>query len=194
MRSVGDELLLLPPGLLYRPDRAARQQHCEAEERKQAECTEQHAVFHKRAQCLLLAGNVRKDHAAGHAAVAQAVFRDLADGVLRGLRRGCDHPQKRPVGQIVITRPDGDQIAERIGLQHEIRQAHLLRFALRLDRREGVGRNGLHHTDGLCAQILLRQRIEKAEDRAEHHGGDEHDRENDLQPQFFQHASSTSRW
>ena len=193
MRSVGDELLLLPPGLLYRPDRAARQQHCEAEERKQAECTEQHAVFHKRAQCLLLAGNVREDHAAGHAAVAQAVFRDLADGVLRGLRRSCGHPQKRPVGQIVITRPDGDQIAERIGLQHEIRQAHLLRLTLRLDRREGIGRDGLHHADRLGAQVPLRQRIEKPDNRAEHDSGDEHDRKNDLQTQFFQHVSSTSR-
>ena len=81
VRRVGDKLLLLPPRFLHWPDRTARQQHRKAEKGKQAECTEQHAVFYKRAQRLLLAGNVREDHAAGHAAVAQAVFRDLADGV-----------------------------------------------------------------------------------------------------------------
>ena len=63
---------------------------------------EQRAGLQKRAQRLLLAGNIREDHAAGHAAITEAVFRDLADGVLRSLRRGGNHPQKRPVGQIVI--------------------------------------------------------------------------------------------
>ena len=102
MRRVGDKLLLLPPRFLHWPDRTARQQHRKAEKGKQAERDEQRAGLQKRAQRLLLTGNVRKDHAAGHAAVAQAVFRDLADGVLRSLRRGGNHPQKRPVGQIVI--------------------------------------------------------------------------------------------
>ena len=84
-------------------DRTAREQHSKAEKGKQAERDEQRAGLQKRAQRLLLAGNIREDHAACHAAVALAVFRDLADGVLRSLRRGGNHPQKRPVGQIVIS-------------------------------------------------------------------------------------------
>ena len=104
MRRIRDELLLLLPRSLDRPDRPACQQQRQAEKRQQAHRADAGAGAREAPERLPLAGRIRKDHAlhprGRHAAKAQIIFRDLPGRLTTGKRRLRNPFQKRMVGKI----------------------------------------------------------------------------------------------